>query len=1083
MECDASTPVGARYCSKCGANFPDQTDPYERRIVTVLFADIAGYTTISEKIDPENLLEIMSDAYPCLLEPVQEYDGSIIQVLGDAVLAYFGVPLSKEDDPERAILAGLKIVERIQLYAKKLQDEQILASFHVRVGINTGLVVVGELIQDKHLEYLALGDAVNLADRLQQYAPLDSVLINHTTYQHVQGLFDVRQQSPLIVKGRSQVEQTYLVEGQKPLHLRLRKRGLDGVTTTMIGREPEMAALKNYYRDSIYGGESALILISGDAGIGKTRLLNEFTDWITLQSISPMIFRGRAISSTQSKPYGVLRNLFARSFGILESDSSAQALEKFRKGTSPFIETEQADLIGQLVGFDFKFSPNVSHLLGNASFNDIALLYLKNYIRTLAKNSLLLLLEDLHWMDDRTLDLITDLASESRVEGKTQMMILCTTRSEFFEWHSKWGEVITGFNTLKLRKLSQLQCRLLIDEILFRVEDIPDTFYKRILDEAGGNPFFIEELIKMLIEEDVIEAKDGSWWIRLEKLADVQVPSTISGILQARLDSLPLPERKVLQRAAIIGRTFWDGLLLAFTENEEEAQKINARLTSLRERGLIFPNEHSSIAGSQEYLFKHALLCNEAYETVLLKHRRTYHRQVAAWIEENAGDRLEEHLALIANHYLEGDRPEPAADWFIRAGERANNQCTMQEAKTFFEQALNLLDEEDWIRIWRATLGHDEAVGTLGELDIRHADDMTLLYLAEQRKDDNWLAEAYFRIGSQAKSEGGNREALRAFNQALEAAKRTGDLSLQALILPMIVTIHTAEGNLQAADKIVDRSLELAHDTGDADILARALTNLAPYYQAIGDLTQSVKLMHQQVEITQQQGNRLGEAFGLINLGYFYLSLGHFETGHSLLERALKISRLIGARSCIAYSLLNLGLAEWRLGQTESACQTLQLSLEKLESLGDHGGLASRQFYLGLTYESANDISEATRHFTAALDGFKLLNATSQIVEVQAALARLTLETGDEVQAEEYALQIIHYLDQEGAQGLELPTLVYLSCAVIFKALKDTRLLNRTLQNGRKEIQDRISKISDERWRKIFLKAIPENYALMNDFV
>ncbi|MHA1290403.1 MAG: ATP-binding protein, partial [Candidatus Thorarchaeota archaeon] len=718
----------------------------------------------------------------------------------------------------------------------------------------------------------------------------------------------------------------------------------------------------------------------------------------------------------------------------------------------------------------------------NASFSDIALLYLQNYIRTLAEYSLLILLEDLHWMDDLTLDLLTDLVSESRADGKTQMMILCTSRSQFFEWHPKWGEGITGFNKLKLRKLSRLQCRLLIDEVLFRIEDIPEAFYKRILDQAGGNPFFIEELIKMLIEEGVIEADDGPWRIRLEKLADVQVPSTLSGILQARLDSLPLPERKVVQRAAIIGRTFWDNLLRALTENEDEEQRINARLTALRERGLIFPSEHSSIAGSQEYLFKHALLCNEAYGTVLLKHRRTYHRKVAVWIEENAGDRLEEHLALIASHYFEGGQPELAADWFIQAGERALSQCSMQEAKIFFERALKLIGEEDSMRIWRATLGHDEAVGTLGELEVRHADDIALLNLAQHLKNDAWLAEAYFRIGSQAKSEGNHQASMCAFNQALEAANRKGDFSMQALILPMQVTIFTADGDLKAADKLVDRALKLAHETGDADILARALTNLAPYYQAIGDLTQSVQLMHQQVEITQQQGNRLGEAFGLINLGYFYLSLGHFETSHSLLECALKISRRLGARSCIAYSLLNLGLAEWRLGQTETACQTLQLSLEKLESLGDHGGLASRQFYLGLAYESTNDISEATRHFTAALDGFKLLNATSQIVEVQAALARLTLQTGDKVQAEQYALQIIHYLDQEGPQGLELPILVYMSCARIFKVLEDTTLLQHTLQSGHREIQDRLTMISDVNWRKIFLEAIPENRELLKEY-
>jgi tetratricopeptide (TPR) repeat protein len=462
-----------------------------------------------------------------------------------------------------------------------------------------------------------------------------------------------------------------------------------------------------------------------------------------------------------------------------------------------------------------------------------------------------------------------------------------------------------------------------------------------------------------------------------------------------------------------------------------------------------------------------------------LKHRYIYHSQVAAWIETNAGERLEEHLALVAGHYAEGGQPELAADWYIRAGERAASQCSMHEGRRLFEQALKLIHKDDLTRRWRALLGHDEALGTLGELTDRHSDDSALINLARQLGDDSRLAVAYYHQGSQADIEGNNPAALLAFEQALQAARCAGDLSLQALILPMQVAILTAEGELKSAAALVEQALEIANQTGDADILARALTNLALYYQAVGDVTRSVQLMQQQVEINQQQGNRLGETIGLLNTGYYYLTLGQFETGRDLLERALQAARGLGAQRCVAYSLLNLGLAAWRLGEPQAACKMLQLSLAKLEALGDQRGLAVRQFYLGLACEEAGDMSEAAVQFEAARAAFELLGATAQLVESQAGLARLALLSSNLSQAEQQALQIIAYLDEYGPQGLELPILVYLTCARVFQTLRDGPRLKSALENGRRELQTRLDRISEVNWRKTFLDGVPENRELM----
>ena len=1103
-KCGADAPSGAKFCAQCGERLtfkvnPDQapekkvdgflapssetllsqTEPYERRVVTVLFADIVGFTSFSELIDPEELTEIMRCVYPCLLEPIHAYQGSVVQVMGDGVLAYFGAPVAHEDDAERAILSGLEIVNRVRINAKKLKEEKGIDNIQVRVGINTGLVVVGEMNPEKFLDYIALGDTVNLADRLQKNAPGNGVLINHTTYQQVRGLFITEKQAPIQVKGREQIEQTYLVKARKPDHLQTHKRGFEEVATSMIGRESETVLLKNTFTEAFQGGKPAFVFVSGEPGIGKTRLINEFVSWVKAQPNTPILLQGRAIKGTQDVPFGVLRNLFARHFGILGTDSSAEALAKFRTGTQDYLDREQSDLIGQFVGFDFKDSPVIQQLFGTPSFSRMAALYLENYFRILVETSLLIIIEDLHWIDNRTLELLSDLLNEFARSVAKHVMILCTGRTEFFEIHPNWGEGVQGFYRINLRKLSHSQSKALINEILLTGEDIPEAFYDCVVGEAGGNPFFIEEILRMFLDEGVIETKQGATYIKLEELERIHVPPTLNGILQARLDSLPLAERQVLQRAAIIGRTFWDGLIRSLTIEPVEKKEIQLHLNALRERGLIFKIERSSIAANQEYQFKHALLRDESYETVLLKHRRNYHKRVAVWIAENAGDRLEEHLILIANHYSESGEKALAADWFIKAGQRALVNNAMREAVELFGKALNLISEDDLSRMWKATLGHDEAVGALGEADARHADDEALLRLAKQLDNDKFLAEAYYRIGSQAYSEGKNQDALQAFDQALYFAVRANYLTLQAEILPLKIVVLTVVEALDAAGAEIDRALTLARQTGNANIYARALTNVALYYEVIGNISKSMHLMAQQIEINQQQGNLLGETFGLLNLGYFYLSLGRFKEGYDLLDRALKNAQRLGARNCEAYSLLNLGLAEWRLGRWREACKLLESSLGVLKTIGDQRGLASREFYLGLSHESGGDFNLAADYFRQALVSFEAIGAKSGIVEAQAGLARLAHKQGSAAEAGELALEVINFLDKEGNQGLELPVLAYLTCIKIFDTLGDTVGVEHVRKEAYSVIQDRLAMIDEPDWRKVYLESIPENRELV----
>ena len=377
----------------------------ERRFVTILFSDVKGSTAMAESLDPEEVMDIMNGDFEFLITPIYRHEGTLARLMGDAILAFFGAPIAHEDDPERAIRAALEIVGGAQQYATRLEEERGIKGFNVRVGINTGLAIVGEVGADLRVEYTAMGDAVNLAARLEQAAPPGSILITHDTYRHVRGVFDVQSQEPLTVRGKSEPVLTYLVQQAKPRAFRLETRGVEGVETRTIGREAELQTLQNAYFDAVDGGETRVAIVTGDAGVGKSRLLYEFINWAELRPEHFWMFKGRARAETQGVPYAVIHDLFNNRFEILETDSAAIALNKFRagmagtsrEGGAGFLEPERADLVGHWAGFDFSSSQAVSNLLGSSSFAQLATAYLLNYVRAMAaQQPMVVVLEDMH---------------------------------------------------------------------------------------------------------------------------------------------------------------------------------------------------------------------------------------------------------------------------------------------------------------------------------------------------------------------------------------------------------------------------------------------------------------------------------------------------------------------------------------------------------------------------------------------------------------------------------------------------------------------------------------------------------------
>jgi class 3 adenylate cyclase/tetratricopeptide (TPR) repeat protein len=673
----------------------DSPPQQQRKLATILFVDIAGSTRLTQGMDPEEQMSLIDPLVHRLAARVGEHGGHVSRYQGDGFKAVIGLPVAQENDPAQAIRAGLAIQAAADEIAEELEAERGLAGFQVRVGITTGLVFSGGETEG---EDTIKGEAVNLAARLESAAEPGTVLISHDSFKHVRGLFDFEPLEPVELTGFSDPIKVYRVLGAKQRPFYRGMRGVEGVETRMVGRELEFLQLQKIMRDVIEEGEGQMVTVVGDAGLGKSRLMYEFENWADLLPEQVWLYKGRARLETQNLPYGLLRDLFAFRFGIQDDDSATILREKLAIGFGEVFSAseeseKQVHIIGQLLGYGFQDSPHLEDIMGNPQqLRDQALMYLASFFKSLAeKRPILVLLEDLHWADEASLDALNELAMEMKNQP---VLILATTRHGLFERRPHWGEGQAFHRRILLEPLSKRESRNLVAEVLQRVQDVPETLSELVVGNAEGNPFYVEELVKMLVEDKVIIREDPHWRVETSRLEEVHVPPTLTGVLQARLDGLPEEERRALQGASVVGRVFWDKILEHINGSQENRitdRGVAEVLAELRSRELIFRRETSAFAETREHIFKHALLREVAYESVLKRVRQAYHALVAEWLIEHAGDREGEFTGLIADHLELAGKESEAYRYLVKAGQEASAKYANEEAIRFFKRTLKLL--------------------------------------------------------------------------------------------------------------------------------------------------------------------------------------------------------------------------------------------------------------------------------------------------------------------------------------------------------------------------------------------------------
>ena len=679
---------------------PPPSPEQQRKLITVLFTDIVGSTQVGKDRDPEQLLEIMDGALQVLAEPVARQRGRVTRFMGDGFIALFGLPLAYEDDAERAVLAGLEIVQVARRISQNFQERYQISGLDVRVGINSGLVATGGYSE---AEDTVMGLTVNLAQRLESAAPPGGLLISQSTWRLVDGLFEVRPVEPVTAKGFDQPVPAFLVQRAILRSLHPPGLGSSGLDHRLVGRDAELGVLQGIFTTLRRESRSAVVVLTGDPGMGKRRLHYELLGWIRQQDENILTFLGRARHPGSHAPYSLLKDVFSTAFDILAGDPVEVVRQKVETGFGEYLGDEaqmKSHWIAALLGFELGDSPFLVGVQTDADqLRQRAFFYLQEFLtHILRKSPLVISLEDVHAADGPSLEAIGELVNQL---AGLPLLVLCLARPSLGDTPPGFDLEAAGraadYTRLHLPPLQPPASQELVRAIL-RTESVPQRLVDVVVAASAGNPYYIAELLKMLVEDGVIIfPPDGSGCqVDLLRLDKLRVPPTLTTLIQARLDSLPAEEKSLLQRAATIGEVFWDGALHSLDLDPAQA---NPLLAGLSDRGLVTVHTESQFDHLSEYAFASSILREVVYETVLMRKRQLYHRQVGDWLVSatHQAGRQAEYAAVIAGHYDLAGQDLLAGGWYLSAGERSKRQGASREARRYFDLALERIPPDDLV--------------------------------------------------------------------------------------------------------------------------------------------------------------------------------------------------------------------------------------------------------------------------------------------------------------------------------------------------------------------------------------------------
>jgi class 3 adenylate cyclase len=896
----------------------------ERRVVSMMFCDVKGSTAAAEQLDPEEWSEIINGAFEHMIKPIYTYEGTVARLMGDGILAFFGAPLAHEDDPQRAVLAGLDIVAGISPYREEIKNAWGI-DLNVRVGINTGLVVVGAVGSDLRMEYTALGDAINLAARMEHTAEPGSVQIAQDTYKHVTKLFEFEPLGDIEVKGKSEPVQAYRVLGRKDVAARA--RGIEGLHVEMVGRVAELKTLQDVISD-LNQGIGRIVCVLGEAGLGKSRLISEsYKDFTDLIGENGSWYETISLSYEYNQAYGLFQRLIQRVIGIAYDDPPQIVRKKLTALLDSFSE-ERRPRAKQVFEALFALESETNGApLDDEVFRQELLVAMNEWWRArFADRPTVLIFDDMHWSDAASIELLQQLLP---LTGEIPLVLLCAMREERSApaWQIKTTadeEYRHRYSEINLRPLSNEESNELVNRLL-AIPEIPDQLRKNILEKSDGNPFFIEEVVRTLIDSGAVESEqrdvDGDqhrYWVATNEAAEFAIPDNLQSLLSARMDQLEDDTRNTLQMASVIGRSFYHRVLQAV---DEDSPELDEHVRTLLRLDMI---RESARVPEVEYMFRNPLTQEAVYETILLKRRREFHMRVGHAMEELYPDRLEGLFGLLAHHFKLAGQRDKAIEYYRHASRQAANVFAYEQAVENLRNALELLDPADQsemklelleeladvcrlVRDFRGSIDYyQQALDLWGQLADGNAITQVRLHrkIIQVATDAKWSVDAdtFAEVNSTSEASiaslGGSLQNLENSDPHPETVLLLSALSVEAWR-------NQSPANWDDAQKYAQAAVDMAEKLDDPVLLSRAMGALANVLDGRSLLRQHLEVAMQRLEISQDKtfADHRERLDVLRGAGLALMYVGEYSQARPYLEEAVDYATRMQATDQIANTL------------------------------------------------------------------------------------------------------------------------------------------------------------------------------------
>ena len=869
----------------------------ERKTITALFADLAGFTALARDLDPEVTRAIVDPALHLMMEAVHRYEGYVAQSLGDGIFALFGAPIAHENHPQRAVYAALRMQEDIKQYADTIRLERGVP-LQMRVGINTGEVVVRSIrTDDLHTDYVPVGHSTNLASRMESLATPGTIVVSEQTHKLTEGYFAYKALGAVQVKGLEEPVSIYEVEGIGPLRTKLQVAARRGLAR-FVGRQREMESLQNALAQA-KAGHGQIVGVMGEPGVGKSRLFYEFK---LLSQVGCLVLETFSVSHGKAYPYLPLVDLLKNYFQLTAQDDERKRRER---------------ITGKVLTLDRSLEdtlPYLFHLLGIAE-PESPLQQMDPQIRRkrtleaikrlLVRESLnqplILICEDLHWLDNETQAFLS-LLSESLANAK--VLLLVNYRPEYrHEWGNK-----TYYTRLRLDPLGREHAEEMLAALL--AEKVGATgqspLHQFILEKTEGNPFFMEEIVQALVEEGLLTRDVVGAYDRASLPTDIQLPPTVQAVLASRIDRLPPEEKDLLQTLAVIGREFSLSLLKHVVDHSEDT--LQPLLSHLRDAEFIY--EQPAFPES-EYVFKHALTQDVAYASLLVQRRKELHGLIGLAIEELYVDRLAEHYEVLAHHFSLAEDWERALHYLVKAADKAVAAFGLREALDLYAQSLEAARRQAdrvpasiVMNIHR--LRADLFFG-IGEFDRSRAEAEVLVELARRVRDRTAEAGALAQIANAQQWAENFPAALERAREAIEIAEPLEAQSPLAGALYVRGYVHGVSGRLDEAEADYERALTIGRAVGDAARQALSLHLLALHRSWQGRYREGLELGEEGMRIAREHRLVIPLLRCLWNEGLGRHETGEYDAALAAFEEGLVLAEKIGDEAYLSRFLNTLG--------------------------------------------------------------------------------------------------------------------------------------------------------------------------------